>query len=268
MQTFSCTKSSTRLLTRAGLSFLLLFSTQACPESAPARQTGPVKVARLEQKLIAYGTSELLIGENGIEYRIPKQNLRILAFAPDWKLMVYNTKTKMASVQPYEQWSRKITGKEALLVKSRQTRAAYYQGKPARLTVLSLLPSESDVSKSEFIYRDADGRAQQYNRIELLEPLATNIKLKPQQAEFIRWKLGVPQAGGLVVQQQNFYPSGKRDQMLETISISQTTVSPDAWRYPSDFTRGSMATVKEEKKKYMQAAEMFGTLILDKKEDK
>ena len=100
MQTFSCTRSSTRLLTRAGLSFLLLFSTQACPESAPARQTGPVKVARLEQKLIAYGTSELLIGENGIEYRIPKQNLRILAFAPDWKLMVYNTKTKMASVQP------------------------------------------------------------------------------------------------------------------------------------------------------------------------
>lgn len=268
MQTFTCAGSFNRLLTRAGLSLMLIFSTQTLPESAPARQASPIKVARLEQKLIAYGTSELLIGENGIEYKIPRQNLRILAFAPDWKLMVYNTKTKMASVQPYGHWSRKITGKEALLVKSSQTRAASYQGKPARLTILSLLPSESDVSKSEFIYRDANGRAQQYNRIELLEPLETNIKLKRQQAEFIRWKLGVPQADGLVVQQQNFYPSGKKDQMVETISISQTTVSPDTWRYPSDFTLGSMATVKEEKKKYMQAAEMFGTLILDKKEGK
>lgn len=233
-------------------------------QEAGARHVSPVKVARLEQRLIAYGTAELLIGENGIEYKIPRQNLRILAFAPDWNLMVYNSKTKMASIQPYVRWSKKITGKELLLVKSSQVKPATYQSKPARLTVLSLLPAESDVSKSEFIYRDAEGRAQQYNRIELLESLGTNIKLKPQQLEFIRWKLGVPQAGGLIVRQRNFYQSGKSDLMLDTLSISQTTVVPEAWRYPRDYTPSSMSMVKEEKKKYMQAAEMFGTLILDK----
>ncbi len=230
--------------------------------TAEAKAPKMLDVTELDIQSNTFGSGTLYVRPDGIKWDIARHNFYYAAYAPDWQLMVYNTRTKMGRKQVYYNWKNFESPRDAMKVTSINTRDGLFLGLAARRVTMQVEPLDSFSSKTELMYQDAQDRARAITAVELLE--SAWINLTPQQVEFVRHISSNPKVQGIVLKQENIFPGGKREKILDTLALRNGKINSEDWKYPASFTPASMATIREEKKRGIEAAEMLGTFILDK----
>ncbi|MDQ5968173.1 MAG: hypothetical protein QG625_4330 [Cyanobacteriota bacterium erpe_2018_sw_39hr_WHONDRS-SW48-000098_B_bin.30] len=230
--------------------------------AALAKAPKMLDVTELDMQSNTFGSGTLYVRPDGIKWDIARHNFYYAAYAPDWQLMVYNTRTKLGRKQAYLHWKNYESPRESMKVTSITTKDGLFLGLAARRVTMHVEPLDSFSSKTELMYQDAQDRARAFTSVELLE--SAWINLTPQQIEFVRYIAANPKVQGLVLKQENVFPSGKREKILDTLALRNGKIKSEDWRYPATFTPASIATIREEKQRGIEAAEMLGTFILDK----
>lgn len=238
------------------LVFAGLFST------AEAKAPKMLDVAELDIQSNTFGSGTLYIRPDGIKWEIARHNFYYASYAPDWQLMVFNTRSKLGRKQSYLQWKNYESPREAMKVTSITTKNGLFSGLAARRVTMQVEPLDSFSSKTELMYQGAQDRARAFTSVEILE--SAWINLTPQQVEFVRYIASNPKVQGIVLKQENVFPGGRREKVLDTLALRNGKIKSADWQYPANFTPASVATIREEKQRGIEAAEMLGTFILDK----
>jgi len=245
----------------ASLLFLLVAS-PATLLSAEAKATKMLDVTELDIQSNTFGSGTLYIRPDGIKWNVIRHNFYFAAYAPSWQLMLYNTRNKKGRKQEYVHWRGLESPREPMKVISVSTKPGLFLGLPARRVFMQVEPLDSFSSKTELMYQDAQDRARAFTSVEILE--SAWIKLTPEQLAFVRYIASNPKVQGVVLKQENVFPGGKREKILDTLALRNGKIKSEDWVYPSQFIPASMSDIREEKQRGIEAAEMLGTFILDK----
>ncbi len=240
---------------------LILLSIESAQNGVAAKQAKLLDVSEFDLKSNTLGLGTLYVRQDGIKWAIPSHGLIYEAYAPGWQMMLYNTRTHLGKKKEYQTWKDFVSPREAMNVTSMFSKHALFMGLPARSVTLGVAPADSFSSKTELMYQDGQERAGAYTSIELLE--SAWVDLKPQQVEFVRYITGIPKVQGIVLKQQNVYPGGRRETVINALALRNGKIKSEDWIYPAKFTDASMSQVRGEKQCGVEAAEMLGTFILD-----
>lgn len=241
---------------------IVAFSFAGLFVAALAKAPNMLDVTEFDVQSSTFGSGTLYVRPDGIKWNIARHSFYYAAYAPDWQMMLYNKRTKMGKKQNYNNWKNHESPREAMKVTSITTRDGLFLGLAAKKVTMQIEPLDSFSSKAELMYRDAHGRARAVTAVELLE--SAWLDLKPQQIEFVRYITSNPKVQGVVLKQENIFAGGKREKILDTLALRNSKIKAEDWRYPASFTPASMATIRDEKQRGVEAAEMLGAFILEK----
>lgn len=220
-----------------------------------------ITVTKIEANVLSHGPCLMYFNDNGVKLELTEQHVGYYCFAPDWQVVTYNARNNLGNAVPYEYWKLNIAGRKAALTDNLTSTNGTYLGLPVRKVERKVLPTDSYVSQAEFIYRDGSDRGDQMTSQSIWE--TTGYKLQKKQLDFLRWRFDLPTLNGVMLKQIDRFKSGRQRTMFETKKVSQVEIARNQFCYPSGYTKAKSSEVKEEHKKYREAADMFGTLMGD-----
>lgn len=219
---------------------------------------GKKKVLRIEQKTVGYGSTTILIADDGIQFTIKTKGLKYYCLAPKWLLVIHNSKLNLAKEEPMRAWKGTSISKERITEISRSESSSSLYSLPGKRVKLEIAPVDSYFSKAEAMFRTSTRSAQKFKRMEYF--VSDSIKLSKEQKYLADYVYGMTGAGGVILKEDLIDSAGKRFPVIETESIKEDLIPLSEWIYPKGYKPASWQELLNQKKDLEDAASILDTL--------
>lgn len=233
----------------------------AAPKKSGAGQK-KIKVWQISQNT-QLGLTNWWIGDTGIKVGMPAHGITWLCAAPSWKVSIHNAKSNIGLEHGLDFYGRLRSQKvefgrvDPTSVVSTKTR---FQGRPATKVTARVLSSDPAIEKLEMMYQQSKSRSDTFQRVEYI--YSRWIPLNAPELAFVcgYYKNRVD---GIRLEEVHVYNT-RRQAVLSTISMKETTVPASEFNYPTGFRRvQKMHEIMQEKDKAVQMSGVIEDLFMD-----
>ncbi|MBX9940081.1 MAG: hypothetical protein K2Y32_12550 [Candidatus Obscuribacterales bacterium] len=213
---------------------------------------------RIEQKTVGYGSTTILIADDGIQFANKTKGLKYYCLAPKWLLVIHNSKLNLAKEEPMRAWKGTSISKERITEISRSESSSNLYSLPGKRVKLEIAPVDSYFSKAEAMFRTGTRSAQKFKKMEYF--VSDSIKLSKEQKYLADYVYGMTGAGGVILKEDLIDGTGKRFPIIETESIKEDLIPLSEWIYPKGYKLASWQALLNQKKDLEDAASILDTL--------
>lgn len=236
-------------------------SAEAAPKKSEAGQK-KVKVWQISQKT-QLGLTNWLISDSGIKVSLPAHGISWLCAGPSWKVLVHNAKLNIGLEHVLDFYGRlrsQTVEFGRVDPNSVVTSKTLFQGRPATKVMARVISSDPAIEKLEMMYQQSKSRSDTFKRVETI--YSSWIPLNPQEIAFIcgYYKNTV---NGIRLEEVHVYTT-RRQVVLSTISMKETTVPASEFTYPTGFRKvRKMHQIMQEEDKARQMSGVIEDLFMD-----
>lgn len=206
------------------------------------------------------GNINIYLSRDSVRWEMEHTKVTYYLVPPETGILVYNSAHHVGRLIKKQLWTSNVDSRTPVEVRKSTLSTTLFKGKPATLVKLDIKPIDDFREQSEFFYQDNQKRYNEFSKMEIIE--SRDIKLTPDQLQFIRYKHGLRQLTGLPLRITHIYPNGKRQIVFETDKLENISMPRAAWQFPTGYKKVQKTSqVSMEKERYKEAADMFDTLI-------
>jgi hypothetical protein len=250
------------------LPFYFLLALSAGSRSALSKQSdaSPISAMVLEQSSDIYGKTKTFLSTAGLRIELLNSNVVVVAKAPTWKVVFYNTVTKNGLAMSKDNWlshEQNTTyiasdwDRRTIAIKRLSTTAKF--GHPARTYKVIGKNKPSGLTASDHL-RDCD-----YVEIDKAD-------VRPEAIAIMQKCLSTPSSSGIpiefinhrpVLKTEAFKTKGSGDEtFLHTSKVQDSMVPAKFFEYPKTLTLKRVeADVMTDPQKQQQIQESFNTFL-------